>query len=782
MVTRCVFNNWILHIINPTRIPSYLLPPLIRTRLGRALRFIEPVCTFAKIPPIPDTLWDCGWFIGLGIMLLQYSTTHMQAGEPRDWFQYYLLAGLTAFAITTSFINRYIKGGNHTWLQALIRIFKVFTTVYGMAVITFYLLLPIKRLAVLFSLTMTLALTLVWIMRWPTAFTSTLYRVGIYVFLLWALLACSHLHYTSQFIQIFANTSYARHTISTHTVLFFLASYAGSFLLACIALSWPSVRTRSSPALACFSVLLHLFTLLILTAFYFRTDGFYSYSMLHHWKALLEPAASVRGGGWLLWDVPSQYGFLLPLSIAFMPADNIWQAFYLFNGAMMVITGYLTFRLLFAQHHSLLGYVFALLVTLASTTVIQTISFEDQRIYPSAGSIRFLWVYILAGYVLHLYRQFNSSSHKQLPKTAYHIGMILFVLASLWSAESAVFAGIIWVPSVILIAIADRLSTGSRLSTGMVCRAVFTQLLWVILYVTGTISSLALFYYLQLGHLPDPSLFIVYSLAYKAGFGTIPIDHLGAVICLLYIFFLIAMILKIHVGKATLNAPNIACTAVLYAALSSLWAISSYFVSRSHDENILNITPVIVYICSLVLSLLPVLDIPALVKEYYKAAMAAFCGIILAASMWILLDKNFYIRLVSHPLIATVPDTDVIAGMYTLPVTAHILSTEMVNLVANEPVQSLDERLILLTQHFPSWILPNSITTTVSILPLSYFGEIAARRAERSCSNGWMIERKDNNNAWFINAISTYYKEIQTIDIAQWRFHHFEKMVKPFCS
>ncbi len=46
----------------------------------------------------------------------------------------------------------------------------------------------------------------------------------------------------------------------------------------------------------------------------------------HHWGALVGPAEMVRQGGWLLWDTPSQYGFLCPLALACFPTENAYQA------------------------------------------------------------------------------------------------------------------------------------------------------------------------------------------------------------------------------------------------------------------------------------------------------------------------------------------------------------------------------------------------------------------------------------------------------------------------
>src|SRR5262249_32015835 len=54
----------------------------------------------------------------------------------------------------------------------------------------------------------------------------------------------------------------------------------------------------------------------------------------HHWGVHVGPAELLRQGGWLLWDVPIQYGFLNTLLVAWLPTENVWQSFYLVNSLL----------------------------------------------------------------------------------------------------------------------------------------------------------------------------------------------------------------------------------------------------------------------------------------------------------------------------------------------------------------------------------------------------------------------------------------------------------------
>jgi hypothetical protein len=58
------------------------------------------------------------------------------------------------------------------------------------------------------------------------------------------------------------------------------------------------------------------------------------------------PAELVRQGGWLLWDVPSHYGFLNTLVVAAVPVQSAWQAMHLVNGFLLACSAALVFFLL----------------------------------------------------------------------------------------------------------------------------------------------------------------------------------------------------------------------------------------------------------------------------------------------------------------------------------------------------------------------------------------------------------------------------------------------------
>ena len=80
--------------------------------------------------------------------------------------------------------------------------------------------------------------------------------------------------------------------------------------------------------------LIDVAAVLLLAAVSFRVDPLFTYSGYAHWSFWVGPALQVRHGGWLLWDVPSQYGYGSILALAAMPLRSIWQSLYVLNGVL----------------------------------------------------------------------------------------------------------------------------------------------------------------------------------------------------------------------------------------------------------------------------------------------------------------------------------------------------------------------------------------------------------------------------------------------------------------
>ena len=55
---------------------------------------------------------------------------------------------------------------------------------------------------------------------------------------------------------------------------------------------------------------------------------------MHHWQTYVGPVELMLQGGYLLWDTPSQYGFLNTIFIYLMPFDDPWMKLYYLNSLL----------------------------------------------------------------------------------------------------------------------------------------------------------------------------------------------------------------------------------------------------------------------------------------------------------------------------------------------------------------------------------------------------------------------------------------------------------------
>ena len=72
----------------------------------------------------------------------------------------------------------------------------------------------------------------------------------------------------------------------------------------------------------------------------FSSAGFFNKiagGPMFHWQPIIGPNQMLQQGGFLLWDTPTNYGYLSHLVIDLIPLDNKWLSFYYLNGTMMLI-------------------------------------------------------------------------------------------------------------------------------------------------------------------------------------------------------------------------------------------------------------------------------------------------------------------------------------------------------------------------------------------------------------------------------------------------------------
>ena len=319
------------------------------------------------------------------------------------------------------------------------------------------------------------------------------------------------------------------------------------------------------------------FMVLLLIVFSFRTNPMVEF---YHWGFFVGPVEQLRQGGWLLRDTPSQYGFLSILIPTALPG-RAWISFWYYQAAIYAIVGVL----MYVIFRRLRGGVGNLL--LSFTVVFTTLFFRPRSAFlilpaqmtPSGGPVRFLWCFVLLGWLLLVFR--DSKGRKEPGAGFPLVGHIIWICSVAWSFESAVYASAIWF-SAFAVYLIQR-GTWRGVARHLALPIVFLAGLYLVVWVV---------YKLALGISPDLSGYTEFALLYgRGGFGSLPIDTHGAVWYLLLVFFIASTVVVKFVAEDWRDFR----LAVAAGVWGGIWSLSSYFVSRSHPVNLLSITPALLF-------------------------------------------------------------------------------------------------------------------------------------------------------------------------------------------
>lgn len=312
----------------------------------------------------------------------------------------------------------------------------------------------------------------------------------------------------------------------------------------------------------------------------------------HHWGAIVGSVELVRQGGWPLWDVPIQYGFLSTLAVAWAPVEGTWQSLYVVNSTLMFLSALFLFGLLRTSRGGVGNLTFALLVTLAAVFLVPgqlpatmkhhaPMTPGGSQTLPAIGAFRFIWCHVLLG-VLVLVMRAEPGGVSERRRLV--LGCWAWLLATFWSSESAVYAVATWLPAFALLAArrAWAVESGWRRRAAHIAR-------WLALppaMLATAVAAVTIFYRARLGHAPDWTAMVEYSLATR--FFAMPIDRTGVVWALFAVFCGLSAVAAYILARGR----SLGALAVLCGAWGALWATSSYFISRSHDVNAVNLSPI----------------------------------------------------------------------------------------------------------------------------------------------------------------------------------------------
>lgn len=522
-----------------------------------------------------------------------------------------------------------------------------------------------------------------------------------------------------------------------------------------------------------------------------RSDQLFHAMSHSHWGVVIGPAEMVRQGGWLFWDVPSQYGFLNILLVALFPVESVWQSTYIINSFLLFASAVCLFFVLRSIGNGFINYCFALAVTVAAIFLMAgwPPALLGPQVFPSLGPFRFIWCYAL---LFILIRDFRRGSEKNDWRVLL-AGCLIWLVGTLWSSESAVYCAAIWLPAYALIVWRRASSLHNEKAPGRSrsWMIVFWALLPLLLLALS-VGAITIYYLIGLGHTPDWQAFYEYSLAFTGGFLTIPIDVNGPVWVIFLIFCALSTV-AVHFLRSGLKHKAMSLIAGTWGAL---WSVSSYFISRSHPNNATVLMPMLCISIGITLYLIVAYQQTDWWARLIKMSFVPILTVLLTVTLG---NASFLGLYLSSPKLgyerdinSHLPKLD--PSLFELLQTAQVKITDPIIYSAIR-VRAIEPAADGLKHDGgvmpPAWPLGDSqafasYQTWLPTMPFVLFDPLPverkqvymARFAARRRLSGWLIQNKREApytaSTWFYNQLSRTHTPSKMFENNDWQVIWFE--------
>jgi hypothetical protein len=343
----------------------------------------------------------------------------------------------------------------------------------------------------------------------------------------------------------------------------------------------------------------------------FLTDAYW------HWSYFVWPAEDIRQGGWLLWDVPSWYGFGSILLISALPTKSCWQSMYLVNSSTLLFCAVLLYLVLGALRPGWIGWLFSFIATTACVFLLpgRADYGSGPQIWPSAAAFRFVWVYVLLAILWWGYRRFLRS--ETIPRGILLFGCLAWTLGVVWSLESAIYVTTVWMPAFALL-VWHYAGESSRTKRQHVV-AVLASFLVPACLLGAVGVGLAIYYWLVAGHVPDVSAFYEVAWAFRAFRDDWYTGSVGLWVLILVFCASSTTVVSLLRGQ---NAWTRAFAVSIWAAL---WSTGSYVVLKGDAATLLSASPIFATCLGLLLYIVDQKDmqlrLPSMVHATFASVM-----------------------------------------------------------------------------------------------------------------------------------------------------------------
>lgn len=299
----------------------------------------------------------------------------------------------------------------------------------------------------------------------------------------------------------------------------------------------------------------------------------------HHWGAYVGPSEMVRSGARLFRDMPAQYGLGPTVLIAAIGGQGCWLGVYYLAGlSTLLFTLAVTGIALNAWRTPSAPFSVFIILALCLFCCFFWTSYPPRAgaplMTPSVSGMRFLPVMAMVAWLQWRDRNLSTAS------SGWWIGHLLWAFGVLWSPESAFFATFVWWPYYLWLRYSKGSCPGGVARLSMLTRGVGILLLGLLAVLLSFIAG----YWLIYRTMPTAYGYFAYVIDPP---GPLPINPSGAIL-----FFLAVLALGLAALYSTFRlAGNTREFRQIFLLVLLAYATFSYFLGRSHDNNLLNLLP-----------------------------------------------------------------------------------------------------------------------------------------------------------------------------------------------
>jgi len=478
----------------------------------------------------------------------------------------------------------------------------------------------------------------------------------------------------------------------------------------------------------------------------------------HHWGAYIGPTQLAQAGVRVLHDVPLQYGLGPTVLLAQTCQSNCWLTMYFVASGSSLVYGVLmmlTASRICATRHSFSQI--ALVAVAMFVSIFLWTAFPPNvgspALTPSVSGLRFLPLALL---IFTLIR----GGERQQGDAPSELTHLLWIFCILWSPESAFQGTVVWWPYYVWASCSAQVNGSRRFQIFLLANARLTG--WLV----GGCTAFLLVYSLVYGCMPTLDGYLAYVMHPP---GAIPINLSGAI--WFFGMVMIAGMVGMH-GQLRVSS-NLRQTHNVIVLLLASYATASYFLGRSHDNNLLNISAFFLLLLMAVREL----------RQMVLLRVAA-CGLIAALlaypvlmgwASWVDAAKaGDLMQFRPHSIISDFSYTSP-GGMRANQFMAGPHSSDALGPDAARGMQVISE-----TFHEPVTVLdpPLNLEATsigapwsafqgpenYAYLPSSLRRQFLANVAKKLKASGWLLIRRDYDAAAWLSDYDAVYRRDQQLD------------------